>query len=1793
MSSPAPSSSSPSRLERLLKLLEDAPSASARLAASNQIAELCPSRFEESVGMILRVVPYLKSANWDTRVAAGRVLEGIARKFSGSNAGKSRTVKSEVAEVKSSGFELEAFDISLALQQPPLLADEKCFFNFEPINLSHHFKEYHDGMKTKFPTGYSSQQQQKTNPVSSSSLVASGSNNRPPVKMETERPGNTDIPSLDETKQLSARERAVLRRQRKRKAGAADLSVSSSNASSSTRAKLSNRKRGRWDMIHPNWEFSQGAGIGLRSLLRFAPRRQQYGVKTEDGEEVAREDHQWILEVSFVLLGLLTLDKFADHAGEIVVAPVRETAAQALGLLCLFCPRSCLDWMWHQLETLTTARDWSSRFTGFLGIKYLLAVRPDFLAASVASVKSMGAALRIYEKGLKDKVEDVRGECAVKSGMYAVIVSSSPKTRDLDELSAASATIIPVIAKIYNNNNATSKGHATSSQTARSHRSTMELLSMLPRLYPFVTHTMESVALSTVKSINDALISISSPAALSPTSSQLQGSIAATLREAWILLVQSAIFDQRPNVASASMAGFEGLILRPWSSINQNRCALYTSAFPRLLRISETASIGSKQDIHADWVFGRGKSRLRSNNDRGGAKPSAFTAEIRFGCLRGASTPVISVIEHMLEGGSSSTVSGKILYALSLTVAEAMRRYCDLREGKSGIDKELRKSSGVAKPPDLTKLHKLLYQLLGAKELYFTEMMPGMKRIARLSQALMKAMGNNVFQLIAFIPLLCKYMLYAIRWLVDRFCSSLTSLPAAIFSIQAGGGATNVIRAAEITVAACLSDLMVHLYLRREGGGDDKASTNLKIISKVSGWIKACNPRIGGGGGGVEDNTASTPSSKKKGTHATDKKIDLADDDSLFEMVDFHETVACGSARLIFERLARRFGFAVFDAMPSLLQQASASTLLGDSPAGEKLFQARFCSTLAHSSTYPRRPYTQPFAGAHNRRQLRPEILGGIRVLAVLVRAVAKIEIGTEQKDAAAAKQTMLLRARLVRMLPGVCCCLRVQDTSDRFTAIMCLTTYSRHLLHDAIPTVLSRLIMLINDQGDEYGREGACTTIGYMLTKIDQVDDAQINHLPTHYPHPKKENPNVIYWNAGMELVLPYLALLLLRGRKMAPFELPVKKNANLRNYQQAGVDWLHFLYEFNLHGALCDDMGLGKTLRTICIIASASWKQLRSLSSSSSSSSTPASLPLITLIVCPATLVAHCVKRINLEPLVREQDNFRPLCTRSEKDSAIQRAQQRQRAGKCSALIVSYGTLARETGRFLRFNFVYIVLNEGHVIKNPKSSISKQLKTLRSKHRLILSGTPIQNRVLDLWSLFDFLMPGYLGTQKSFNARFSRPVQMAAKIERKRRGKGKLSKQEQETIKKGSEALIALKRQVGGWLACLLRGVIGDDVDAELVLPFVLRRVKEDVLKELPPKIIQDIYVDPSQLQDAYKRDTHIIAAQHLSTQATFPFQQMHFHWLGAYARTRRLCSALKKKQQQDDSPCHPALLDAKDSIAHAPKLAALRQLLVNFCGMTESSTQETDKSTSMKRSAAEEASSLLGRERTIHRPLIFAQLKETLDLIQDKVLKRYFPEASFVRIDGSVDPRERVKVAERFNQDPSVDLVLLTTSVGGLGLNLQGADTVIFIEHDWNPTNDLQAMDRAHRIGQKKVVNVYRLLVRNTLEMDIMSLQRFKTYVAKSVISANKGELAKAQTGEVLDLFQTAADGVEKDHAKQERSKKKDSSSSSKASSGLGSMTNMLNNLDELWDESQYEDQFDLTAFLKLGEQKRGAR
>lgn len=360
----------------------------------------------------------------------------------------------------------------------------------------------------------------------------------------------------------------------------------------------------------------------------------------------------------------------------------------------------------------------------------------------------------------------------------------------------------------------------------------------------------------------------------------------------------------------------------------------------------------------------------------------------------------------------------------------------------------------------------------------------------------------------------------------------------------------------------------------------------------------------------------------------------------------------------------------------------------------------------------------------------------------------------------------------------------------------------------------------------------------------------------------------------------------------------------AELRKYQREGISWMAFLAKFQLHGILCDgafspsdhdylrqststDMGLGKTLQSICILASKHYERAERYRATSS----PDSAHTPSLVVCPPTLTGHWAHEIRTYV-----SNLRPLLYVGD---VAARATLRRQFGQHDVVITSYDVIRNDIAHLEKMQWLYCILDEGHIIKNGKSKLTQAVKTLRSHHRIILSGTPIQNNVLELWSLFDFLMPGFLGSERAFNDRYGKPVQASRDA--------KSSSKQQSA---GALALEALHKQV---------------------LPFLLRRLKEDVLDDLPPKIIQDYYCDLSPMQrELYERHGESSGMkQEVGSEGDAEKAGQHIFQSLQYLR--QLVNHPRLVLRSDD-PTHAAMLKRLEAtkagdLSESPKLQALR--------------------------------------------------------------------------------------------------------------------------------------------------------------------------------------------------------------------------------------------------------------------------
>lgn len=514
------------------------------------------------------------------------------------------------------------------------------------------------------------------------------------------------------------------------------------------------------------------------------------------------------------------------------------------------------------------------------------------------------------------------------------------------------------------------------------------------------------------------------------------------------------------------------------------------------------------------------------------------------------------------------------------------------------------------------------------------------------------------------------------------------------------------------------------------------------------------------------------------------------------------------------------------------------------------------------------------------------------------------------------------------------------------------------------------------------------------------------------------------------------------------------------IRFYQRDGINWLGFLYNYGLNGILADDMGLGKTFQCLCAISNAHSIEYKSLSYGKQMNGF--TRPPFSLVVCPPSVINHWV---------RETQNFFPkmpvhsFFTKTDVNTSLFERME-------GILITSYSVVKSAINIFSTRVFTYCVLDEGHVIKNKNAKVAQAVAKLRASHRLILSGTPIQNNVEELYSLMDFLMPGYLGTPQSFKKNFENLIGRMFSPDAK----------ESDTIK-GQEALQLLHTQV---------------------LPFIMRRLRNAVLEELPPRVIYDEVFQMTEVQlnifNQLKQRSEALPYfdNKNGTDNSDPFADHSQIEIDEHVFT--------KMRKERDLCIHPCLVDPSvpRTIENSGKMKELKKILLTQLGLGG------------------------GNDQMRNRALLFAQSSKTLNIVKEIVLDN-LEGVTYDFFDGRVSEKDRPLVLDRFNREDGPDLLLLTTQIGGLGLNLQVANNVIFLENSWNFTDDEQAMARAHRMGQKRTVTVFNLITYGTIEQRIMVVQQHKRNMVNTIINEDNvqanADLSVMQDSIFSDEKQTA--------------------------------------------------------------------
>ncbi|RKU44235.1 TATA-binding protein-associated factor mot1 [Coniochaeta pulveracea] len=1570
------------------------------------------------------------------------------------------------------------------------------------------------------------------------------------------------------------------------------------------------------DLFDPQWETRHGAAMGLREVIRV----HGLGAGRTKGKSRAQNDQlnkAWLDDLACRLCCVLMLDRFTDYSSDTSVAPIRESIGQTLGAVLRHVPAESVYAIYRILYRMVMQDDlklnshvWAIVHGGMVGLRYVVAVRKDLLLQDGDMIDGV---IRAVIKGLGDADDDVRSvSAATLIPMAKEFVSLRPGALDElinivweslsnlgDDLSASTGKIMDLLATLCGFPEVL---QAMKASAAQDEERSFTLL--VPRLYPFLRHTITSVRLAVLKALmtfvnlgsetsqgwltgrilrlifqnilverdRDTLnMSIelwtalvkclgSSPAVLADEfEPHVDALMQLTLHPIGVSrhpLPMNATLFQKPSGGTYSMSS--GLTPTPGAR-KSSPPAEGGERAPKRRRKSTKVDVEVPTSTHSHDVDGH---MMQGDVDLVGMD---VLIRSRVSAAKAMGLIMSLVPAKHLETYDASIVPGltSAFSTTQLTAALVIEEYaknCVNTDDAKRFMQPLTKIVEGERPPcyrDLVSyLHRVRSQCQGLINMFrdLGKVSQGkLPTLAVLVQGEPEA-GPSAFSFANGDKVLGddyeklkKAMAPGQRMIALPQLSQERDV--ALASLEEAKSAKDT-RDARIKAAAACALVAMEVLPKKPS----------PLIKAIMDSIKAEENQE------LQSRSASTiarlvqlfTSSGRRGP--ADKVVSNLVKFSCIEVAETPEFIAHATKTNVILSMLKEEHSPDHPDAAKFAREAKAAriTRRGAKEALEILsrtYGADLLEVVPSLRAFMVEPLTRAFSGDLPAEAKDPENTFGQEI----VDAMSVIRTMTPTFHPA-------LHPFVMQQVPLIIKALHSELSVFRYMAAKCMATICSVITVEGMTALVEKVLPSINNPLDLNFRQGAIETIYHLIATMGDGILPYVIFLIVPVLGRMSDSDTEIRLIATTSFATlvklvpleagipdpPGLSEELLKGRdrertfigqlldpkKVEPFQIPVAIKAELRSYQQEGVNWLHFLNKYHLHGILCDDMGLGKTLQTICMVASDHHQRAEEFAKTGA----PDVRRLPSLVVCPPTLSGHWQQELK---------TYAPfLSVTAYVGTPPERKAMKDSLDKTDIVITSYDVCRNDSDVLEKYNWNYIVLDEGHLIKNPKAKITIAVKKLVSNHRLILTGTPIQNNVLELWSLFDFLMPGFLGAEKVFQDRFAKPIQSSRYA--------KASSKEQEN---GALAIEALHKQV---------------------LPFLLRRLKEEVLDDLPPKILQNYYCDLSDLQLKLFEDFTKREGKKIAEEAGREDKEAKTHIFQALQYMRKLCNSPAlvlrpgHKSYDDTQKFLAKQGTSLDDPAHAPKLTALRDLLVD-CGIGVEPIESTS------------ANNELYTPIKPHRALVFCQMKEMLDMVQNTVLKQLLPSVSYLRLDGSVEASKRQDIVNKFNSDPSYDVLLLTTSVGGLGLNLTGADTVIFVEHDWNPQKDLQAMDRAHRIGQKKVVNVYRLITRGTLEEKILSLQRFKIDVASTVVNQQNAGLATMDTDQILDLFNLGDSGPNlitdkpKDGVEGREEDMVDLETGDVRQPGTKKPA-WLDDLGDLWDNKQYEESFDLDGFLK---------
>lgn len=574
------------------------------------------------------------------------------------------------------------------------------------------------------------------------------------------------------------------------------------------------------------------------------------------------------------------------------------------------------------------------------------------------------------------------------------------------------------------------------------------------------------------------------------------------------------------------------------------------------------------------------------------------------------------------------------------------------------------------------------------------------------------------------------------------------------------------------------------------------------------------------------------------------------------------------------------------------------------------------------------------------------------------------------------------------------------QDAATRFHYLLSLSPLFRHFI-DANATNDKSLHKLIRqiDQKQATGKssEKSSSSSNRRKRKSEKEEDAELinneeEELEDSSSHFLTESPNYI--------------------------------DGKLRDYQIQGLNWLISLYENRLSGILADEMGLGKTLQTISFLGYLRYYE---------------KIDGPFLVIVPKSTLDNWRREFG-----KWTKDVNVVVLQGDKESRSQIINEVLLKANFDVCITSFEMVIREKAKLSKFRWQYMVIDEAHRIKNEQSSLSQIIRLFYSKNRLLITGTPLQNNLHELWALLNFLLPDVFGDNEIFNEWFEKNNNSID---------GEDGESEEKAEEKDKEAVEKLRK---------------------ILSPFLLRRVKSDVEKSLLPKKEVNVYVGMTSMQIKWYRN--LLQKDIEAVNGQVGKREGKTRLLNIVMQLRKCCN-------------HPYLFDGAEP---GPPFTNDEHLVYNSGKMIV-----LDK---LLKKLREQGS----------RVLIFSQMSRLLDILEDYC---YLRDYEYCRIDGSTDHEDRIQAIDDYNAPDSKKFIfLLTTRAGGLGINLTTADVVILFDSDWNPQADLQAMDRAHRIGQKKQVKVFRFVTENAIEEKVLERAAQKLRLDQLVIQQGRSRFSE---------------------------------------------------------------------------------